>query len=345
VKPKIRNIVDKAKAGKSIEAAEIKELLSWPALSEESFYTQFAAREMNRELNGGRAEIHGQVGVVTAACPCNCAFCSFAASNGIFKERSVQPLEEIMAQCRVLEQQGANAIYLMATANFPFNDFIRIAREVKSHLDKDSILVANIGDFGYQEAVALKEAGVAGIYHAVRLGEGQVTRIKVQRRLETMQAAHQAGLKLGTCLEPVGPEHSLDELVEKIVITRKVGAVFSGAARRIPIPNTELSRYGIVSEARMAQIVAVVNLATGYGIAGNCTHEPNVPGAMAGANVLWAESGANPRDTVEHTENSRGFDVARCRDIYREAETPVLEGPSLLYAPSHKTGSLGKVGT
>lgn len=342
---KIKSIVDKARTGRLITAVEIKELLSWPALSEESFYTQFAAREMNRDLNDGKAEIHGQVGVITGSCPCNCAFCSFAASNSIFKEQSVQPLAEIIAQCQALEKQGANAIYLMATANFAFTDFIQIAREVRRHLDKDSILVANIGDFGYQEAVALKEAGVAGIYHAVRLGEGQVTRIKVPQRLETIQAARRAGLKVGTCVEPVGPEHSLDEIVEKTVITREAGAVFSGAARRIPIPNTELSRYGIISEARMAQIVAVVNLATGYGIAGNCTHEPNVPGAMAGANLLWAEAGANPRDTVKHTENSRGFYVARCRDIYREAETPVLEGPSLLFAPRHKTGNLGKVGT
>jgi len=326
-KPKI--LVDKAMSGKQLEAAEIKELLSYPVLSEESFYLQYAARKMNEGC--GEAEIHGQVGVNTSACPCNCAFCSFAASNKIFREQQVQKLTDIVEQCKSMELAGANAIYLMATANMDFPGYIQIGAEVRRQLDESTILVANTGDFQYPEALALKEAGFNGIYHALRLGEGVVTRIAPQKRLETMQAAHRAGLRLGTCLEPVGPEHSLDELVEKILITREVQAVFSGAARRIPIPETELSELGKVSEACMAQIVAVVRLATGYSVPGNCTHEPNVSGVIAGANLLWAEIGSNPRDTVANTENNRGFDVPHCKEIFQEAEVKTLQGPSRFF--------------
>jgi biotin synthase len=146
-----------------------------------------------------------------------------------------------------------------------------------------------------------------------------------------MAAIHKAGLKLGTCVEPVGPEHSLDELVEKILITREAHPAFSGAMRRIPIPDTSLSSCGKISEARMAHIVAVVRLATGYDIMGNCTHEPNVLGVTAGANLLWAEAGSNPRDTIDDTESGRGFDMARCREILGEADTEVLQGPSRMF--------------
>ena len=66
----------------------------------------------------------------------------------------------------------------------------------------------------------------------------------------------------------------------------------------------------------MAHIVAVVRLALGYEIPGNCTHEPNVIGASAGANLFWAEVGSNPRDTEKETE---------------EAEWKVLTGPSTYY--------------
>jgi len=191
--------------------------------------------------------------------------------------------------------------------------------------------VANIGVFGYQEAIALKGAGFSGVYHAVRLGEGHSTRISMQKRLDSIAAVHKAGLKLGTCLEPVGPEHSLDELVEKTLITREAQPVFSGAMRRIPIPDTSLSSLGKISEARMAHIVAVVRLAVGYEVAGNCTHEPNVLGVTAGANLLWAEAGSNPRDTVNDTETSRGYDMARCREILSEADTEWLKGPSKIF--------------
>lgn len=327
----VKRIVSDARMDKELSPAEIRELLAFPVLSEESYYIQFAARQMNEEINGGQAEIHGQVGVNTAPCPCNCEFCSFAAANRVFREHNVEPLEEIIDKCRKLEHTGANAIYLMATANFSFEQFLSIGKTVRQKLQQETVLIANMGDFGYGEAMALKEAGFNGIYHAVRLGEGEITRIPVEKRLQTMQAARKAGLKLGTCVEPVGPEHSLDQLAERIILTREAGAVFSGAARRIPIPGTDLSALGMVSEARMAQILAVVNLATGLKIPGNCTHEPNVHGAVAGANLLWAEAGSNPRDTVKDTENSRGFDVIKCREIFEEAETKVLDGPSWFF--------------
>jgi biotin synthase len=67
-------------------------------------------------------------------------------------------------------------------------------------------------------------------------------------------------------------------------------------------------------------------------IAGNCTHEPNAIGAAAGANLLWAEVGGNPRDTREKTEEGRGMTVAQCRAVLGEAEWQVLDGPSAFFA-------------
>ncbi|WP_061214628.1 radical SAM protein [Syntrophomonas wolfei] len=330
MKTPIKQICDKALGGALLSANEIRGLFAIPPLSEESCHIQWASRSISEKA--GLAEIHGQVGVNTAACPCNCRFCSFAAANLIFKENQVSDLEYIIEQCLHLQEQGANAIYLMATANMNFADFLNIAGEVRLKLQPESIMIANVRDIDYYEGLALKEAGFAGIYHAIRLGEGEVTRISPRKRLETVQAAKKAGLKVGTCVEPVGPEHSLNELVEKTIIAREIEPVFSGSARRISIPGSSLEQYGMVSEASMAHILAVVHLAMGPGISGNCTHEPNTPGAIAGANLFWAEAGFNPRDTFEKTEASRGFDIKKCQDIFKEAEFPVLQGSSVFFA-------------
>jgi biotin synthase len=48
-------------------------------------------------------------------------------------------------------------------------------------------------------------------------------------------------------------------------------------------------------------------------------HEPNLLGLTAGANVVYAETGANPRDTEDDTSQSRGLDMAACRKMLYEA--------------------------
>lgn len=326
----IKQICDKALSGALLNANEIRELFDLPCISEESYHIQWVSRQISEKA--GLAEIHGQVGVNTAACPCNCRFCSFAAANSTFKKNRVMDLEYIIQQCLQLQEQGANAVYLMATANINFTEFLHIAREVRLKLNPESIMIANIRDFDYYEGLALKDAGFAGIYHALRLGEGKTTRISPAKRLETIQVAKKVGLKVGTCVEPVGPEHSLDELVEKTLIAREIEPAFSGAARRISIPGSSLEPYGMASEAGMAHILAVVRLAMGPGVPGNCTHEPNTPGVIAGANLFWAEAGFNPRDTVEKTEAGRGVDMKRCQEIFKEAEYQILQGSSAFFA-------------
>jgi biotin synthase len=164
------------------------------------------------------------------------------------------------------------------------------------------------------------------------MGEGIDTGIAVKRRLRTFAVAREAGLRLATCVEPVGPEHGVDELIEKIAIHRDAAPVFSGAMRRIPIPGTAMAARGQLSELRLAYLVAVVRLAMGKWVIGNCTHEPNVLGAAAGANLFWAEIGPNPRDVDARTEDGRGLDVARCRTMLEEADYEVLTGPSVVHA-------------
>ncbi len=331
MKNRIKQIVIDAYNGKLLSRQEIKDLLELDMCSEEFYLLMFTARQMSEEVCSGKAEIHGQVGVNSGPCGCNCAFCSFAAGNKIFKDQRLEPLEWIIQQSLVLEQAGANAIYLMATAQLNFQRFLEIGQQVRRELRTGIPLIANMADFNYDEAVALRKAGFAGVYHAVRMGEGVITRIKPLGRLKTFEAARKAGLSIGTCVEPVGPEHSVEEIIEKIIIAREARPGFSGAMRRVTITGTSLGKYGMVGETRMALIVAAVRLATPREVPGNCTHEPNVLGAVAGANLLWAEAGSNPRDVVNNTETSRGFDVGRCRKILIDAGWQLLDGPSKFF--------------
>lgn len=338
VSSRVRDIVSKVLDGYLLTQDEIIYLLKIPHHIVDAGFVMSSANEINRNASNGKAEVHAQIGLNLSPCPRNCLFCAFAVKNKVFKKRIELDADDASQLAMKAEKDGANAIFIMTTGDYPLDKFTEISKEVRAKLEPETVMIANIGDFTYKGAEQLKIAGYSGIYHAVRMGEGRNTNIAVQTRLDTVKVALEAGLLVGTCVEPIGPEHSIDEIAEKIIIGREMGPCFSGAMRRISIPGSELERYGMISEYQMALLVAVVRLAMGKDIIGNCTHEPNILGATAGANLFWAEVGSNPRDTEIETSKGRGLDIASCMKMFKKADFDVLEGPSVIYRENNGAG-------
>jgi biotin synthase len=190
-------------------------------------------------------------------------------------------------------------------------------------------LVANIGDFNADYARELAALGFHAIYHAIRLNEGRGTALSVKRRIQTVEAARNAGLKIHFCVEPVGPEHSPEAQVDLMFLGLELGVTFSGAMRRVCVPGTKAADRGNITWWSLARTVAVCRLVMGDTVLGHCTHEPNLPALLAGANLLWAEMGPNPRDDRPDTENSRGMGVKQCQEILVEAGYQIRTGPAI----------------
>jgi biotin synthase len=141
------------------------------------------------------------------------------------------------------------------------------------------------------------------------------------QRIRTLEIIKRAGLDLYYCCEPIGPEHTPEELMDQTAIGIKFGCFQHGAMRRVYLPGTPLSARGQITERRLAQIVAVVTLAAlGCKELGNiAVHEPNLLGLCAGANAIYAETGSNPRDTSSDTSGHRGLNMSGCRKMLYEA--------------------------
>jgi biotin synthase len=327
----IQDIVDKVLDGYSLTRDEIVRLLEAPPHSMDAGLIMAVANTITWAASKGIAEVHAQIGLNLSPCPNNCLFCAFAAKNGVFHESQELHTEETVLLALKAEADEANALFFMATHDYPFQKYIEISKEVRKKLKPETVMIANIGDFGYGEAKQLKDVGYTGIYHAVRMGEGRDTQIAPETRLNTMEAARHAGLLIGTCVEPIGPEHSTEELADKILLGRVANPCFSGAMRRINIPGSPLDRHGMISEYRLAFLVAVVRLAMGREVVGNCTHEPSLLGATTGANLFWAEAGTNPRDTEAETSKGRGISVKSCMELFRQADFDILRASSVIY--------------
>jgi biotin synthase len=331
------DLIMKTRDGEHLSREELVLLLSVAPDSPESYLIMAESNRISKELTQNKAEVHAQLALNLGPCPGNCTFCSFAQSNGIFRRETRLTAEEAVGYAKHFEGDGANAVFVMTTAHYPFGLFLEMSQEVRRNLDPKTVLIANVGDQGLANAHKMRETGYTGVYHALRLREGIDSCLSPDKRKESIRNFREAGLEVGTCVEPVGPEHTPAELAEMICFTASFNPSFSGAARRIAIPGTAMAQRGTISELRMAQIVAVTRLGMPRTVPGNCTHEPCTLGGLAGANLFWAEVGANPRDTKEKTEEGRGETVGSCRRLFQECGWGVHEGPSRYYSRLSKS--------
>lgn len=332
----IHDIIKKTKNQESFTKEEIISMLSINPASREAMTLIAESSRIARELTDNTAEVHGQFALNLSPCPVNCEFCAFSSKYGIFKEKKELTTEECVSYAKAFDDTPENAsVFLMTTANYDFGKLIEISQEVRKNLRPDTLMIANVGDMSLEKAIKMKDAGFNGTYHAIRMGEGNITKAPVKQRLDTIRNFREAGLVVGTCVEPIGPEHTNEEIAEKILVAASFDPAFSGAMRRITIPGSTLEQYGMITELRLAQIVAVTRIATPFSVKGNCTHEPNILGASSGANLFWAEVGGNPRDTTDKTEEGRGVSVGDCAKMLKEAEWKVTTEPSSFYNKKH----------
>jgi biotin synthase len=318
---KLEAVLDSALNGRAPTREDCVFLLNLPEGSLEAAATRAVADIVSRRRFGNQAMLLGQIGIDTAPCPGNCKFCVFGKDHTTF-ERSELSLEDILARARAFADAGdLYALFLMTMHEFDLERLLGISAAVKQEIPAHTQIVVNIGDFDLSAARQLKDTGVNGAYHVCRLREGTDTSLDPKARQQTFRSIRDTGLDFYYCCEPIGPEHTAEELVEQMFLGIEYGCFQHAGMRRVYVPAAPLAHYGQITERRLAQVVAVVALATlacpeTQNIA---VHEPNLLGLAAGANVVYAETGANPRDTETDTTGHRGLDMNACRKMLYEA--------------------------
>jgi biotin synthase len=276
---------------------------------------------ISRRRFGNRGVLLGQIGLSVSPCPGDCLFCAFGQSHTVLPKGDL-PEDEVLQRAGGFTKDGdLYALFLMTMHEFDRTRLLGLIARLRREIPRQTQLVLNIGDFDRVLAGEFKAAGVNGAYHILRLREGADTKLSPAQRLRTIAAIREAGLDLYYGCEPVGPEHTPAELADQIFVGVEYGCFQHCAMRRVYLPSSVLARRGQITERRLAQIAAVLVLATlGCKETRNiAVHEPNLLGLSAGANAIYAETGANPRDTVADTAAGRGMDLPACRKMLYEA--------------------------
>jgi biotin synthase len=276
------------------------------------------ANAISRRRFGNTGFLLGQIGVHMAPCDGGCAFCAFAKPHTTIRESTLS-MEESIQQANAFSRGGAAGIFIMTMHRFGFDWFLDYVSEMRRHIPAETQLLANVGDMSVEQMHSLRAAGMTGAYHVVRLGEGRDTRLTAGQRLATIERIREAGLDWYNSCEPIGPEHTPEEIVEQIFAGLELGPCQHAVMRRFPVPGSPLFHHGRLPLARLAQVVAVVALATleTATVRSVAVHESNVLGLMSGANALYPEAGepAGAPDAAgdESARSREGFSSALWR--------------------------------
>lgn len=315
----IENAKEKALSGVPLTKDEIIKLLEIPLDSHEDKYLRKVAYDVAMIKTNGKGYIWSAVGADYAPCLMNCKFCSFGKEWNIVKKPVHYSKKQIISKVSQFVEKKAKYVVLRTTEFYSIPKLIEIVKDIRKEVKGDYEIIFNTGELDMTISNLMVESGVNGVYHACRLKEGKDTPFDPCDRKNTMNNVSRSGLKLISLVEPIGIEHTNEEIADNFLEIMKYGAVISGAMARIPVPGTPLGDIEKISDSRIAQIIAVLRLAGGNVVKDICVHPVTLEALKSGANIMVVETGAIPRDVNCENDNWYGIDMDMANKLLKDA--------------------------
>jgi biotin synthase len=164
----------------------------------------------------------------------------------------------------------------------------------------------------------LYDAGANFIYHSLRLREGVHTEFDPAERLSTLSAVKRSNLDLVYLIEPIGIEHTNEEIVDLFEVILDHNTSVSGGMARIPVAGTPLGSLPQISDTRLAHVIAFTRLASAGVVKDICVHPASEMAISFGANVAVLDSGAIPRDEKYSPNNWRGISYNDITSMFKK---------------------------
>lgn len=291
--------------------SEIVQLLSIENSSPEAQELMTKAKELTISKLGRRGSLWCAIGLDYKPCPRTCTFCAFSEKRGFLNESYELRLEEIVDWAEYFVSEGAGLLILRTTETYPVEHFGEVVRTVKKIMPETVNLIGNTCQLTDEQAGMLVSAGLDGVYITIRLREGFDTDFNIQKRRQAIENVKRAGLKVYSLVEPIGPEHTYEEIAERILELREsIKPALIGAMARVPIEGGPLARFGQIAQEELAKITAVTVLSVlPYldNVEFVCSHPAVEILAEAGANAFVVEVGAIPRDRYFSAKEWQGI--------------------------------------
>ena len=309
------SILDRCLEEEHIPLEDCEVLLSQPEDSPEADALIGRADAFVKERTGNVGEIGVQIGIIVGPCYVDCGFCRFAYSTTDVEDYTMKDDELTGYLKSITEEEIVTNISLMTIHNANFDDIVHSVEVARSVLPEDVKLSINVGDLDPHEAQALKEAGVDSAYHAVRLGESIDNRLEPFGRMDTIKNLKAAGILVATGVEPIGPEHTIQDICRTYYNAYDLGCHCCSASARVPVPETVLYGMGSISPKRLKQIRSALMLSMAW-----CrnTELGFYGGFYGGFNRAFGEYAGNPKDIADLSEKGLKHTVLWAKNSLRQ---------------------------
>ena len=276
------------------------------------------ADSLSRELSQGEGYVWAAIGIDSSPCSMGCSFCSHAAKWQVYGDEIRMSQDEVVTQAEELAEAGADFVVLRTTQQYETGELVSLGERIREKIGEGIHLVINTGECDRARIRALFTAGFDMAYHVVRLREGMDTGHSPEMRIATIEAIRAEGMDLQYLVEPLGPEHTPEEIITEASRAREVGASGTGVMARVPIQGTPLAHFGQVGERYLCRVGAAARLLYPAGGKYLCVHPLATDALHCGCNTVIVEQAANPRDTGSSIGSWRGFDISAARKLLRE---------------------------
>ena len=300
---RIQELVNQCKEdclkGRDQDKKIIVELLDVDPLSEDALVIRAAANELTHRAMHDRGRVSFSVGVDYVPCRGNCRFCSFGEKWGVVNKDNAYVLsrEQVVDIWKKRFSQGATSITLRTTEFYPHDELVELVRAVREAVPGDYNVGVNTGELSYQDCIDFYEAGANSAAHMLRLREGEDTCIDPEVRLRTIENIKASPLRWGACLDPIGPEHTHEEIADLLLTYHALGNPTCGTMKRSNVVGTPLGASGKEGELTKEQCLlymAALRICSGKALAGSC-HPSYEEALYSGACGMGVEYGAVPR--------------------------------------------------
>lgn len=315
----IDRVADESLRG-AVQAREaIIRMLEMDPTSEEAAYLRECATRVAHVASDNRGGISGAIGIDLCSCDMNCKFCSFGTAWGLVTDDVRYTKEEIIEMVREYVEAGVTTVTLRSTEFYNLKVLTEWLEDIRKQVPGNYLINLNVGEMTPAMAEAAYQAGATSAYHVIRLREGEDTPFSVELRKQTIKAIAGSPLRWGTCIEPIGIEHTNEELADRILENMSMKPYSMGAMARVNVPGTPFEGIEQISKDRMLHILATMRLSVGTQVR-SCSIHPAIPEALySGGCGFTVERGANPRDTEFNESVWRGFTVEEARKLIEDA--------------------------